>query len=182
MKKWSIFLFIFSLTLFLSACGSGGASKPSDVFTPPSTSTSDTTTSSPGTTIGPPANISLSSTLEAGSSLSQEGQTTLTAAVTDENGNGVTDGTVVNFSANGGTITTSSTTTGGQASATYQAGTSGGIVTFTASTENGVSADLSIQVATGEAESIIKDNVSPETISVIGSGNSEISHHQIPGP
>lgn len=165
---------IFLLGAFsLFGCGSGGGGGSSLPVSEGNNDTGGANPPPPGVTVGPPATIALSSSLPAGSLLSQGGEITVTAVVRDENGLAVANGTVVTFAASQGAITTTATTVSGTATATYQAGTSGGVVTLTA-TSGVASSQISIQVATGQAASIVVESVSGH-IGVKGGGITEIA-------
>ncbi len=157
-------LLLFFLVGSISGCGTQDGS------------TTGTSTTVPASTAAPAA-ISLASSLSAGTILSQGGATTISATVTDDAGLPIQNGTIVSFTADVGTVSSSAVTNSGVAQATYQAGTSGGTVTITAATgtAGAVTNTLSIQVASGPAASITLASIAPPNIGVLGSGQQEIS-------
>ncbi len=120
------------------------------------------------------ATINLTSSLPAGSSLAQGGQATITAEVIDDNGNPVSDGTLVNFTSDRGTISATATTRNGIALATFQAGTAGGIVAVTAASGQATKT-ISFQVDSGSAATVNFVSASLQSIGVIGSGTPQVS-------
>jgi len=168
-----IVLISFCVAGSLTGCGPDSGKEKSDTGT--LTPGDGGSTAPDGTEIGPPANIELSSTVPPGTSLSKGGSATVTAVVTDVNGFEVANGTRVDFSVDKGAITASKLTVNGVVNALYQAGASGGIVTITASTLNGISEDIFIDVATGDTASLIFEDAVPQLIGVLGSGKPEIS-------
>ncbi len=187
MKRLASLFVLFSLILIFSGCGGSGGSD-SDYFG------SDTSTGGdpivnpdpdpgpdpvlpivpPDPTAKPPALVTVNSALPTGGELSQGGETTIQALVTDSDGNNVPDNTVVTFTASLGNITSSAPTKGGIATANFQAGNAGGTVTITA-TAGTVSGTTTIIVKAGAAASIIKDSVTPATIGIFGSGIEDTS-------
>jgi len=174
MRKLLIILLLVSTAFYLGGCGSrGGGSDSSDTL-------ADTgTTTNLEESAGSPASIALGTSLPAFTVLSQGGETTVTALVKDADGNTVDNGTVVQFTASQGSIPASATTVDGVASAAFKAGASGGIVTITAAVDDGtgtfITKQISIEVATGDAASIVLASVTPEQIGVIGSGISQVA-------
>ncbi|MEA3465805.1 MAG: hypothetical protein U9R29_07335 [Thermodesulfobacteriota bacterium] len=159
---------LFAL-LLLGGCGGGGGGSSS---------------SGDGTVVDMQADsLQLSTSLETGTVLSQGGQLIISATVTYDNADGgqalVADGTEVSFSIDeggGGQITSAATTLSGIATATYSAGTYGGIVSVSgtvAGTE--ITDSIFFEVATGEPASIIRISAVPETIGVFGSGGVDTS-------
>lgn len=118
---------------------------------------------------GVPTNISLATDHALDTLLSQGEQASIFATVTDAYDKNVEDGTIVLFTATSGTVTRTAVTLNGVATATFQAGNSGGIATITGSSA-GVSDRLDINVAAGNATSIAFFSSDKETISVKGSG------------
>jgi adhesin/invasin len=165
------------LAFVLAGCGEQSSSdddSPQDGVTDGVTDGTDDT---------PPANVTgrsltLSSSLEEGTLLAQRGTTTITAFVTDEDGDPASDGTEVAFTASSGTVTETVYTVGGRATATYFAGNSGGRVTISGSTFAGggteISKEIVIQVATGAAAAMQLVSVTPDRLGLRGSGNNEI--------
>ncbi len=189
MKKFSAIALIFftAISFGLTGCGGGsGSDAPSGTLNPAPDPTpggggdggGDGGTGGGGgttdPTIGPPASIVLTHSLD-GSVLSKGGQLTVTATITDSEGSYVANGTEVNFTASAGSITSSAITNGGKAEVVFNAGTSGGTIKITATTGVNLAASLSLQVATGEVASIVKESITPTTIGVKGSGNEEIA-------
>ena len=173
MVRWLLFFSICSIFIFLPGCGG----PPSDVSQPPLV-TPGTGGNSGGTADEPkaPASIFLATSLPVGSKLPQEGETTVTAFVTDSAGQAVANGTNVKFStsSSGSSITGSDTTSNGLAEATFQAGSAGGVVTITA-LAGSISNEISITIDSGGAASIIKESVLPQTIGISGSGIEDTS-------
>lgn len=159
--KWWV---VGSVLLLLTACG-GGSGTSSSTGTTGSTTTTTTT-------VGPAANLALSSSVAASTAISQGGQATISALVTDANGQNVADGTTVTFSATAGTIAGSATTSNGVATAIFTAGNSGGFVTITATT-NSISKDISLQVAGGNASTITFVSANPSTVGIKSGGQAE---------
>lgn len=171
--KW---LLTVMMVAMLAACGgSGGGESDGDTGDGGGT-IPDTTPQATG--------VELTTSLEQGVVLSQGGQTTFTAYVTQTPEGGtssqpVSDGTKVNFeiAEGGGQITSFATTQDGYATATYKAGTFGGTATVRATVADSELTDtLSIQVATGTPSSIVVDSVTPGTIGVIGSGKPDVAN------
>ncbi len=158
---WGILL-LFTLGS-VSGCGS------QDGTSTTATTTTTTTTSSGST----PSNVALTTSLTAGTELSQGGQTTITATVTDADSNLIGDGTIVTFTSSAGAITGTIPTSSGTATATFQAGTAGGVVTITA-TAGSVSGTVSITVASGAASSITLKSISPSLLGLAGTGIDEV--------
>jgi len=103
--------------------------------------------------------------------LAQGGELTINATVRDSATppNLVENGTLVRFSSDKGSITSSSVTTNGVAQATFQAGSTGGIVEITSTSGDAIS-NLTFEVATGIANSIVTESIEPNMIGVAGSG------------
>ena len=160
-----IILFALCLTSLLALHGCGTEST--------SSSTGGTVTPPTGINVGPPASVVLASNLAQGALLSQGGQTTLTATVTDSNGYAVADGTAVSFFATSGSVTSASATANGKATATFHAGNTGGLVTLTATASGITSNAVSIQVAAGSAATITFVSADPTSIGVKSSGQPE---------
>jgi adhesin/invasin len=92
----------------------------------------------------------------------------------------IPDGTLVNFSIEqgGGNITNAKITKDGFATATYQGGTYGGLVTIKASVNENVFDTFSFEVAPGEIGSISVNNIVPESkvINVRGTGSINVAN------
>jgi len=168
MRFAKVCLALFTV-LLLSACGGGGGGS--------SSSTSSVVVDSPADA------VELITSLETGTVLSQGGQLTVSAAVTYDDAAGnpvaVADGVEVAFvigDGGGGQVTSAATTTAGLATATYSAGTFGGIVSLTATVAGTeVTDSISFEVATGEPASIVRISAVPDTVGVIGSGGVDTS-------
>jgi len=113
-----------------------------------------------------PAQLVLSSEID---TLSLNGEATLTAIVTDQQGNPVSDGTEVLFSTNIGLITESGLTVAGKTSAIFSATTQAGFATITA-TAGTASDSLTLDIQPGSAGSIEIQSVDPSVIGISGSG------------
>jgi adhesin/invasin len=102
-------------------------------------------------------------------SLSLNGETTVTATVTDQQGNLVSDGTEVLFSTNIGLIAESGLTVAGKTSVVFSATTQAGLATITATTGT-VSDSLTLEIQPGSAGSIEVQSIEPQVIGIRGSG------------
>ena len=134
-----------------------------------------------------PEYVEITTNLESGVPLSHGGQFTLDAYVTytittntgAEVLRPIPDGTIVNFTIEqgGGIITNSKITQNGIATATYQGGTYGGLVTVKAAVSETVFDTYSFEVAPGDVGSITLDSVSPESrvINVHGTGETNVA-------
>ncbi len=121
-----------------------------------------------------PYAITLKSDLPLGTELTQGGQTTITATVYGSDGIVVTDGTEVRFTATSGVVSSSVATVSGIATAIFNAASSGGIVTITATAAE-VSAEATIKVASGPATYIALVSVTPDIIGLRGTGVNEVA-------
>ena len=176
-----VLVFLTLLTLALAGCGggSGGDAVSNGTLNPSEDSSGGTNPGTepgtgPGTTVGPPSSISLDSNVPRGTLLSHGGEASIVATVKDSGGHLVDDGTLVTFTSSGGSISGSDSTVDGKAKATFQAGSKSGSVTITAYSGT-ATGQISLQVATGDASSIIKESVVPDTIGVFGSGIEDTS-------
>jgi adhesin/invasin len=98
---------------------------------------------------------------------------TITAVVTDVNGNGI-DGEVISFEVTTGTGTLSAqkaTTSGGIATVTYTASTTPGTETITASADNGVTDTVNITLIEGMVGSV---SVTAGSDSIVANGTSQV--------
>ena len=148
--------------LFLVSCGSGGSGEGGG-----------------SAIVG--ASLTLSSSLSIDEAVSKQGEISIFADVTDDQGLAAADGTPVYFSASAGSVTSQASTISGRATATYRATIYGGSVVINAGTEN--SADGGIQglvdeygltVASGPAVQIALVSVTPTQLGLRGSGENEV--------
>ncbi len=159
-----VILLMGLLFLFVAGCG-----------------TQDGATTDPGTgLVADPsvavtvATVTMASSLTAGDLLAQGGTTTITATVTGIDSNPIADGTVVLFTTTAGTITGSVPTVSGNAIATFNAASSGGVVAITSTAGDVVSNPLSLTVASGSVASIVIKNIAPARLGLAGSGSNEV--------
>jgi len=125
-------------------------------------------------TPGAPPEITIGLTADPKSIVANGSSTsTITAAMSDEEGNPVADGTEVSFITTLGTITTSSTTTNGVAKATLTSGASSGTATISASSK-GVSDTTQVDITADVVEEEVTETISGgETDSVEGPTESD---------
>ncbi len=119
-----------------------------------------------------PFAIRLNSSLPIGAELSQGGETTITASLFGSDGIPVADGTEVRFTATSGIVSASVPTVSGIAIATFNAASSGGLVTITATSAD-ASADITIRVGSGPATSVALVSITPDRIGLRGTGLNE---------
>ena len=162
LKKVTSLILLFGV-LFLVSCGSGGSN---------------------GTNASAiaGASLTLSSPLLSDEMVPKQGETSIFADVTDEEGLAVADGTAVYFTATAGTITSQASTLSGRATATYRAPAAGGSVTINAGTEksledgtlSGLVDEYGLAVASGPAAQIALVSITPTQLGLRGSGENEI--------
>jgi len=155
------------LVSMLCACGGDGGSSSSGT-------TPDDNNDAPITG----ASLTLSSSLDSGELLAKQGEATIYAEVTGSDGLPSPDGVAVRFSASSGTITNSSSTVGGTATANYKSTNIGGNVTISASVdrfpEDALYDEYNLTVASGPAVQIITENIEPTSLGLRGSGTNEV--------
>lgn len=165
MKKITDLLIMICCFLLLTACGSqdGASGADGDAGTP-----AEVTGES----------LTLSSSLQQGEQLSQQGEISIYADVTNDEGLPVEDGFPVFFESSNGRITERANTVGGRATATFRAINQGGNVTINAS--DGLllvdlTDELVLTVASGPAVQIVTESITPNQIGLRGSGQNEIA-------
>lgn len=159
----------FFVLVALCSCGGGGSS--GSVPLPPVNYNAN---GGDGVTVGTPANITVSATPSA---LTTLGSTSITAMVLDGSGAKVADGTVVRFTLNSnalGSMTATSTTFHGQAIGTFTAANSAGTAVITATAGN-AQGSVQVQISPAAINSIQFESANPQTIGIKGFGQAETS-------